>query len=318
MDNYDKLYKQYQQASKNEEAKDFPAMDKVWTRLEDKLDAKVHKKQSKTWKKVAIAASVLLLVSLGYQLFKPNEINIQENEVVETGKDAVETISPQIILEQEIVTKEAIVTTESPNPNIRKDADDILKKQLNDQEPVGYHSQTKQSIVSGAIIIRDSIQPEQLKKDELAKSASSKEKPNTAFMNTVFEAKSVQKEEVDNKMVSSFVSKSYSAKSAQTKPDPLVVVDGEAVKSGLKNVNADEVESIVSLPDPLYVINGVHYSEESLFGKKPTSPYAPLNKQEIETISILQGEKAIAEYGEKGAKGVVIISTKNAKPAPKK
>lgn len=314
MDNYDKLYKQYQEASKNSEAKDFPAMDKVWTRLEDKLDAKVHKKESKTWKKLAIAASVLLLVSLGYQVLKPNEItNNQQNEVVVTPKDSATTISPQIIQEQKTITEEAIVTNEKPNPIIRKNADAILKKQLNDQEPVGYHPQVNPKIMSGAVILHDTIKSERTDM-ELAKS---KQKA-TPFANRIFEAKTVQKEELDDKMVTGFTASSSTAKKAQSKPDPLVVVDGEAVKSGLKNVNADEVESIVSLPDPLYIINGVHYSEESLFGKNPTSPYAPLNKQAIESISILQGEEAIKAYGEKGTKGVVIISTKNGKPAIRK
>ena len=69
------------------------------------------------------------------------------------------------------------------------------------------------------------------------------------------------------------------------------------------------------LPDPLYIINGVSYSEKELFGSKPSSPYAPLSKLKIETISILQDEKATAIYGEKGKKGVVIITTKTGKPS---
>ena len=62
----------------------------------------------------------------------------------------------------------------------------------------------------------------------------------------------------------------------------------------------------------------MNYSEEELFGPNPTSPYSPLNKQLIETISILQDEKAVSIYGEKGKNGVVIITTKDGKPAPKK
>ena len=97
---------------------------------------------------------------------------------------------------------------------------------------------------------------------------------------------------------------------------PLVVVDGKPIanskKSGEEIVSELDKEAFdtVYLKEPLYIINGAYYSEESLFGKNPTSPYAPLDKQEIKTIKILQDENATAVYGEKGKKGVVIITTK--------
>jgi TonB-dependent SusC/RagA subfamily outer membrane receptor len=86
----------------------------------------------------------------------------------------------------------------------------------------------------------------------------------------------------------------------------------------LADVEYDNLETIKVLPDPLYIINGVQYTEQELFGSKPTSPYAPLSKLDIYTISILQEEKATAIYGEKGKKGVVIITTKSGKPEFKK
>ena len=56
------------------------------------------------------------------------------------------------------------------------------------------------------------------------------------------------------------------------------------------------------------------FSEEELFGKNPTSKYAPLNKQDITATTVYQGEDAIKLYGNKGKNGVVIITTKNGKP----
>lgn len=315
MDNYDTLYKKYQQASVKDEAKEFPAMDKVWTRLEDKLDAKVHKSQSKTWKKMAIAASVLLLVSLGYQIFKPIETIIPETEVVETENNPAKIDVPEIIPDAAIISEEPIVSIPKSNPNIRQDADEILKKQIGEQEALGYEPRAKVSIMSGSVVVSDSVRADTYEMDELAKSPSLKEKSNSAFKNRIFEAKSVQKTEAeDDKTAGNFVPKSYAAKSVQTKSDPLVVVDGETVKSGLKDIDSDEIESYTLLPNPLYIINGVEYSEESLFGKSPTSPYAPLDKQEIESIKVFQAEEAIKTYGKKGEKGVVVIITKNGKP----
>lgn len=320
MDNYDKLYTKYRQASTNEEAKDFPAMEKVWTRLEDKLDAKVHKKKSKTWKKLAIAASVLLVFSLGYQIFKPTEIVNQENEVVETETNPVKTEKPQsipeIATENQIVAEEPIVAVPKriANPNIRQDADAMLKKQIGEQETVGYEPKSKVSVMSNSVIFSDSIRDDKFEMDEFSKSSSAKGK----FKNRIFDAKSVQKSEIeDSQDVGSFAPRHNSAKSVQSKNQPLIVMDGKAVKD-IKKVDPEDLESIVLLPDPLYIINGVEYSEESLFGKNPTSPYAPLSKQELESITVLQADEAVKTYGKKGENGVVVIITKKGKPASTK
>ena len=98
----------------------------------------------------------------------------------------------------------------------------------------------------------------------------------------------------------------------------MVIVNGEVSKKQLSNLDEEEIDSVLELPEPLYIINSVYYTEKELFGPNPTSPYAPLNKQKIETISVLQPEKAVTIYGEKGKKGVVIVTTKDGKPLPKK
>jgi hypothetical protein len=92
--------------------------------------------------------------------------------------------------------------------------------------------------------------------------------------------------------------------------DDLLLINGELSKESLSNLNPDEIESIVELKEPIYFINGVEYSEESLFGKNPTSPYAPLKKQKIDKIEVIQPADAVKIYGKKGEKGVVIISIK--------
>ena len=89
-------------------------MDKIWNRVEEKLDQKVLKKESKLWKKIAVAASVLLLVSLGYQLFKnPENITNPENEI--TIKDSLKTTNPSQFDKQN-----AVVESEITNPIIKK------------------------------------------------------------------------------------------------------------------------------------------------------------------------------------------------------
>ncbi len=93
MDNQDKLFKQFQEASNKAETKDFPAMEKVWSKVEQKLDKKEDKKTIVLWKKLAVAASLLLFFTIGYQIFDGTKSDVpsvsrpQNNVVVEDDKN---------------------------------------------------------------------------------------------------------------------------------------------------------------------------------------------------------------------------------------
>lgn len=100
MENQDKIFEQFKDASKKAETKDFPAMEKVWNRVEEKLDKKDDKKTIVLWKKIGIAASLLLFFSLGYQFLKTDETTIdtpknpivtqeKENTISNSEKEAV-------------------------------------------------------------------------------------------------------------------------------------------------------------------------------------------------------------------------------------
>ena len=87
MDNQDKIFDKIKNASQKAEEKDFPAFEKVWNRVEEKLDKKEDKKAIALWKKLTIAASLLLFFSLGYQFLKKDSViitpkTIKENNVV--------------------------------------------------------------------------------------------------------------------------------------------------------------------------------------------------------------------------------------------
>lgn len=123
MENQDKIFEQFKDASKKVEAKDFPAMEKVWARVEEKLDKKEDKKTIAIWKKIGIAASLLLFFSLGYQFLKTHDsIETPKNPVV------IEENTP-IISESE---KEAVVqktgTAKEPEESKSKKATIIKSK----------------------------------------------------------------------------------------------------------------------------------------------------------------------------------------------
>lgn len=321
MDNQDKIFDKFKEAAQNAELKDFPGMEKVWSRVEDKLDKKEDKKTIALWKKIAIAASLLLLISLGSQFFLSDKTKeIQNNKVV--VNDSVEKKFQNPAVEKDGVAVE--------NPEIvpKEDAVKILDKQIQQQQKVAVNeikvsiteatgSGTAKEIVPDAVFAPAPVQAAPKYAEE---EVTVEQDKNESFGYS----KAVQKESARV----AFAEKQSSVKAK--KSAPLVVINGNAMansddakkdkmmSSEMSNVEPSNVDSLVILDEPLYIIDGIYYSENDLYGPNPTSPYAPLDKQEIKTITILQDLEATSKYGEKGKKGVVIITTKTGKPVNKK
>lgn len=292
MENQDKIYKQFQDAATKVESKDFHAMDKVWGNLENKLDKTALKKENKTWKKLAIAASVLLVATCGYQFFKFSD----KEEIA--PKNKIVTTEKEVVAKDSIFKNDAIVNVQPTNPLIKENAPKIIQNAI----------KTKENVVINDPIyepIGDEMASPMMEKTAEESVANSKN--NGYFSNRKFSAVGVTHYDKE------IILEEQESKMTQEKPAPLVILDGKATKS--ENVlNRDDIEAVTYLNDPLYIINGVEYTENELFGPNPTSPYFPLNKQNIISTTVLQGESATNLYGEKGKKGVVIISTKDKKP----
>ena len=300
MENNDKIFEQFKKAADNVAPKDFSSMENVWSRVEEKLDNKVLKKETKIWKKIAVAAVLLMSFSIGYQFFKTSNV-APNNEVVTIDKkeksDANEfsniSEAAKEKLDKSVEIENAVVYNE---PQMSENA-------VQDMAPTG----TIQANAPAMPVIEYDFTVE--------KPAVDKNKDGV-FKTKIYEARGVKyaSEEVaelkDDK------------KSSPKKADPLYVIDGEAVA---KNKNEDakskldpnNIENIEILKEPLYIINGIQYSENELFGTNPTSPYAPLEKQEIIKTKIYQGEEATDLYGDKGKNGVVVITTKYGRPVGK-
>ena len=307
MENQDKIFEQFKNAAEKAETKDFPEMEKIWSRVDAKLDTVVYKKQNNNWKKLAVAASVVLVGIIVFQFLKTEDkILIPENEIVVS--DSKKENLPDTITEEN-----AIVSIETEKPIIKNNAEEILQKQITNAQTVVVNEEPTPSAKEAEKMIFEAYSTAEKSK----KSAASPS--NSVLKGRVFDAIGVSSSAKDAEEDKSAKSEIQEAKNL-----PLVVIDGKTItnnkKSGeeiVSELDKDEFESVY-LKEPLYIINGAYYSEESLFGKNPTSPYAPLDKQEIKTIKILQDENATAIYGEKGKKGVVIITTKTGKSvAPK-
>jgi len=307
MENQDKLYNQFKSAAENAETKDFPAMENVWNRVEQKLDTKVLKKENNLWRKLAVAASILLVASLGYH-FLNNEkgTNKPQNSIV-----TLDTITKP----SDTASQNAVVVSPIKNNTIKENAEQILKQQIINSNSVVINDTVKRK----RIVMPVPAAAEEVKAEKDDAKKDKEENAYNGYLNKdVFDARIVS----NNSQKTIMNSKGRIAeakKQSIIKEEPLLVIDNVAEDlQKLGKLAANDVESIIVLAEPLYIINGVEYSEEEVFGPNPTSPYSPLNQQYIETISILQAEKATEVYGKKGEKGVVIITTKNGKPKLKK
>lgn len=98
MENQDKLYKQFEDAARKEEQKDFARMEAVWNRVEEKLDRKEERRAAVWWKYTGIAAALLLFMSLGYILLQ-NEKHPLQNASPSNQQVTTSTIDTQKVQE---------------------------------------------------------------------------------------------------------------------------------------------------------------------------------------------------------------------------
>jgi len=278
----DQLLEQIKSAAENAKSPDFPGMEKIWNRVEEKLDNKLDQKAVWRWKKIAIAASFLLFGMLGYEFFYNRPHTNNTNEVVTNNES-----NP---LNTKTENKEPIPVPPN-NPEIKPEAAKILQSQIKSTTQVALQEETK-DIEAGDNNVGSLTSPQAL-------TLQITEKP----------AAQPKSEEAKSSEVELFANQNNKISTAR-KEEPLVVIDSKVSKKKLEGMEFD-ADSLVVLKEPLYIINGVEYTEQEVFGPNPTSPYTPLNKQEIESLTVLQNEKAIELYGNKGKKGVVIITTKN-------
>lgn len=321
MNSEEKIYSKIKNASQNGE-KDFPGMDKVWNRVEEKLDNTIVVKKKNTWQKLAIAATVLLSFSIIYQFVSNEETfkgTIKSNEAnpVIVSNDSVKKIIEK--------AKEIVVENNSKQqPN--KSATDAYKSETNLMEQNNFDMET----LVPDVVIDDTAKKMNLNAstfNNFNTSNLSNSAFNSANSNTDYLLKGRKFDTTTANYDWTTEKKTDAQQPKMTAPiqknKDLVVIDGVAMDKSynaekeLDKISAEELDEVTYLPNPLYIINGVEYSEESLFGKNPTSPYAPLDKQKITATTILKPADATKIYGKKGENGIVIITTKDGKPAKK-
>lgn len=300
MEHQDNLFEQFKKAAETSETKDFPGMEKVWSRVDAKLDTQVYEAQKSTnisWKKYAVAASVVVGTMFAYQFLKEEKTIQSPQNTVVVNDSIFNTISND--------TSTAIVASEKEVFVSKKEADKILEQQISTP------NQVVMSEISPAATNSDSIA---ITAKPLVIAAKSKAAENHVSNDQVYGAVAVKQAKAAEEVAHVQLDRE-SKKQVARKAPPLVVLDGKATDKKVSDIqNSEDIETIVELKNPLYIINGVEYSEKEMFGPNPTSPYYPLNKQEIESLTIYQDEEAVEKYGPKGENGVIVVKTKYGKP----
>ena len=271
----EKLYKKIQQAAQNAEQKDFPGMENIWARVENKLETQTLQQEKHLWKKIAVAASIVLVGTLAFLLLQPKEnIIVPEN-----------TISAIDTTKNEIPTPESANGFATTNPVIKKDAKEILQQRIVIQnnivinDTINYSSRKEVTIHNPMML--EEVQAKTSFAPELRNDAS-----NAAFLsNQGYAAKgkaysitTVSAEDISQEPIKEMMNNDF------------VIIRGQISK---ESANGNE---------PLIVLNNHLVTKAILNDIDPNS---------IASVTVLKNQAAISLYGEKGKNGAIVLTTKN-------
>ena len=322
MDRRENIDDLFRDAAEKNNPENFPKMENVWAKIEGKLGDQKVRNQKRTWKKIAVAASILLCGSIGYQVFEKESKVINSEETIIVHPENIQIPSPQKVASDEIensTSSDENQTVNAPIPPREISPKPLYSTSVEKDEVIADSDQKEKAetsyFSSAPAVIK--IDSNAVAYEEVQKWSDKKSKEKSAV-----------RPSENNKMIS----QGYSADGLiiaqdakkQITEEPLYVIDKKAITAKTDDeydrkkeraYNISELDSVTYLREPLYIINGKEFSENELFGSNPTSPYAPLHKQDIEIIKIYKEVEAVKIFGKKGKKGVVVITTKFGKPA---
>lgn len=351
MENNHDIDKKFNEASKDlDEPATFPGFDKVWAKVEEKLDTKEHKKRRilPIWLPYGIAASLMIGVG-GFYFFNEN-------------KNGAESTKP--VIAKNIVASNSTSSTSEPTEKIQK-IDQIVKENiekkmiapapivmLESSAGLTVNTYIAPSLISDPVAqsmpAPSSIMP--YKADTL-KQQNIEEVVVMAFgtkkvkKDITSSAQSISSMDIENKPNNSMLSSLQETSEAEpitpyNGADPVVLgynkgnvkrsvtsvpILGEKVGnkyftnslqgsvSGLTiNMESGKIDSNNAI-----VIRGVSSLKEDanplyiINGAiSDVTKFKSLNPDSIDTMTVLKGEKATAIYGNKAVNGVIVIETK--------
>jgi Ca-activated chloride channel family protein len=324
MENNHDIDKKFNEASKAEEPATFPGFDKVWAKVEEKLDRKEDKKKIVTiWFPYGLAASLIIGLGAFYFINKNNVSDIGKPTITQTEN----TVSPESHSNIHIVDS----TIQS---NIRKEIEGKKLKAQNKQVIVTVSAPPSTGVMPGHTFQND-YQPipypalkgqsaDTLKVEDInevvvtralgIKKRNDSQTTSSTTLNVGYD-KSINNTGVSPQVAmgnhQNNVSSSNLRNEFKTDNNAILSLQGKVSGVTITNVNNNYattpkirirgMRSLSGNDNALVVIDNVISSAEALQQLSPNL---------IKSMNVLKGSQATALYGSNGLNGVVVVTTK--------
>ena len=271
----------FNEASKlSDEPTVFPGFDKVWEKVEERLDKKEEKKRIiPVWFPYGIAASLMIGLGALYFLNKNNSVESVKSAIAEQSS-LKEAVASNHIVSIDSITKENIQKGKYKNKS--NSATEKLAVNSN-PVPIPLKAPSAQSVFLPPPIQRHlETSDKAIEEVVITGYGSKKKEPISTASSEVNIAKELG---------------GYVAGISISRPEK----DGSVSIRGLSSINE-------SSRKPLVVVNGLPVNPEALSVIKP---------EMIKDIKVLKNEEASALFGSRAGNGVIIIRTKRLRGAEK-
>ncbi|QEE51425.1 DUF3520 domain-containing protein [Flavobacterium alkalisoli] len=299
MENQNKLYEQFKDAAGKAEEKGFDRMEAVWNRVEDKLDRKKKRRGAIYWRYGGVAAALLILLALGGRFFNNHtspELPEQnpETQVTTIDHDKIEeTFSPTA---KDSQTEESVVV----NAPIEQKTQPILSKKTEYQNGKSYTTEDGVNVIEEVKFKHLEVR----KKEAVVESTQLDEVVVTSYRSvtshkSAMAVATIQAESLEDR-ANTVPIQSLQGKVAGVKIENSIGYLTEQPRAD-KTIVLRGVGSITNTA-PLYVVDGLPVDEKT---------FRNLNQNDITSIAVYKDAAATSIYGNRGANGVVVISTIN-------
>ena len=299
--NIDQLFSD--ESKKAEENTTFPSFEKVWEKVENRLDEvenTTKKRIIPIWLPYSIAASLVFTFGIMYFFNQKETISnysniasngsneLIDNQNFKNNLDSAKIAKLDQSIKQNI--KESHLNETSKNDNIVKTKislpQALADHSISNQENVSSYSNAEADRAKEIAINHD-------KQIMLAKAAPSPVVENTTSLESegIIETKKYKSAEVSRMSINNQkTSEQLTAMAEQPSFSVYVVNNDEDFKISRKHAS-----------EPLYIVDG--YVADAKFLKN-------YNKRKITSLNIVEGDNAKKLYGNLAIKGVVVITTK--------
>ena len=299
--NIDQLFSD--ESKKAEENTTFPSFEKVWEKVENRLDEvenTTKKRIIPIWLPYSIAASLVFTFGIMY-FFNQKETISNYSNIASNGSD--ELIDNQVF-KNNLDSAKIAKLDQSIKQNIKESHlnetsknDNIVKTKISLPQVLGASKISNQENVSSYINAEADKTKEIAVNDDnqimLAKAAPSPKVESNASIESerIIETKKYKSAEVSRMSLNNQkTSEQLTAMAEQSSFSDYVVNNDEDFKISRKHDS-----------EPLYIVDG--YVADAKFLKN-------YNKRKITSLNIVEGDNAKKLYGNLAKKGVVVITTK--------